>query len=230
MNTRLRSRSSIDRKKKESIRDVVGVINDQGWRRGVLLAIDGMNSGLKGFGIIGGVLLASLADWVLGAITLQYFFTTGVPFGSWIIPPEAIAWAISFAAWGIQLLIWDVIISGSYSVASKLFLIVGVLFFVVPDTIVDSTSIYFLTAGANPMKDIMPPSVFSMLFYSALIIIIMLTGGAEFYIANALKAFRIPTKEEEEPRSFLYPPSSVNSVRPLRANPRSIAPQTDEEL
>jgi hypothetical protein len=185
--------------KKESIANAV--ITDVAWRRATISAIDWINSALKGIGIIGGVLLASLADWVLGAISLQHLFTSGLVVGKWTISSLGIASALSFAAWGIQLLIWDVILSGQSSRAGRFFLYMAIFMIIIPDTISDSFSLVFLTANNSHLSGVMPIGMYNVLFGSALMIIVVLTSGAEFYIARAMQVFRI--------RSAPRPTSSV---------------------
>jgi len=156
---------------------------------------EGINDWLKAFGLIVGSLLASIADWVLGSITVTILFSaTSVFIPSWTL---GIIW--SGASWGIQLLMWQLVLSGAighfFSGNKKaqrwtyggLFILI--ILMKLADDGVDMTSVYWL-AQNNPFINILPPAI-----YKAMVICIgtvswILVGFSEAFVSLSLVFLR----------------------------------------
>src|SRR3990172_2779805 len=77
---------------------------------GAISIYEWINDIFKSFGIVAGWLAASAADWVFGSVTMATLLSNyGFP-NSWT--KWVIGAVFSLALWGIQIILWQMILSG----------------------------------------------------------------------------------------------------------------------
>lgn len=149
-----------------------------------------INDFLKGFGIITGGLAASLADWITGSIALGVlFYGADLPVPAWII---GTIW--SMGSWGVQLLLWEMILSGK---ASKLWnnsaighrvTLVAVIVLKFLDDAVDLMAIYYMIYKSPLEAMVENETVYTIFIVVVYALSYILVGFSEVFVSFAIYA------------------------------------------
>jgi hypothetical protein len=165
-----------------------------------------INNALKGFGIVAGGILASVADWVLGTITVAILFESAqeiLGFSSWI---TGVVW--SGAMWGIQLILWQLVLSGQVKdmfegakwqkIANGILLVI-ILIMKFGDDYIDMASITWMLSQ-NEYQGVMGQGAYNVLITSLKIVTWFLVGFSEAFVSAAFVILRKRAKTPARPR------------------------------
>jgi hypothetical protein len=152
-----------------------------------------INNVIKGFGIIAGGLAASLADWVTGSIALSVLFS-GVelpkPF-----TPIIIGTIWSLGAWGVQLLLWEMILSGNMNKGlwkgkwGNALAVGGAVVLKVCDDIIDLLAIFYMLQN-NTIQGFMNKDTYLLITGVVYILSWILVGFSEIFVSISIHMLR----------------------------------------
>lgn len=182
--------------------------------------LEKVNTVLKGFGMIVGGVAASLADWIMGSISLGILFVTVTfPFANWVF---AVIW--SLGSWGVQLMLWEMIFSGKIKNAwvgnwGQRTVIIMVILMKICDDVTDLMAIFVLVQN-SPMQEIL-----GKLYNPFLVIIFLMSyimvGFSEMFVSMALVSFK-HNKEYSSPQGSRPNPVSSYNHPGQRSQPRPL--------
>lgn len=162
-----------------------------------LVVYEWLDELFKSFGIITGGIATSLADWVFGAVTMTILLQNYTGFAPWM---KWVAGGVfSLALWGIQIILWRVIITGKIKKLTNVnnslhfymyvAVFVGIAIMKFGDDFSDIIGVYWLIKE-NPMQIVLRPTMYQTL----LIVIYFLTwcicGFAEVFVALSINLLK----------------------------------------
>lgn len=181
-----------------------------------------INDWIKSAGIIIGGLAASLADWITGSVALSVLFSgANLSFPAWIV---GTIW--SLGSWGVQLLLWEIILSGK---ANKLWsstwnkvTIIAVVVLKFLDDIIDLMAVYYMVYN-SPLKEIIPSGIaYNIFIVVTYLLSYILVGFSEVFVSVAIYTLRgTPVSDNTQTRR-------VPSSRPRRASAHTVSPSPSE--
>jgi hypothetical protein len=185
-----------------------------------------INDYMKAFGIIIGGLFASLADWLLGTFTLSILFSNA-PF--LLVPAWVIGLIWSGASWGVQLILWQMVLSGKITQllpgkGQRNLAFAGLFLLIVlaklGDDGIDMTSIYWLSQN-NPFIAMLNPAIYKILFACVAVVSWILVGFSEAFVALSMMMLGGMARGSYQPlRPHTQPSQPTPSVSP-RPKPRN---------
>lgn len=166
-----------------------------GWMDKVVDIFDLLNNLTKSAGILLGGVLASGADWIFGAVTIASLMV-----GSEYLPVKAeyVGVVISGAMWGIQLMLWQLLLSNRAIEAlsnkrfwkiDKVLLAVLILGMKLGDDFIDVSSLNWLI-NPNSYQGVMDLPAFEFLLMVIRFVIWVVTGFSELFIAISLSLLK----------------------------------------
>lgn len=156
-----------------------------------------INDWFKSFGIVTGGLAASLADWVFGAVTMSVLLSK---YSGW--ENGWAKWAVggifSLALWGIQIILWQLVLTGKIGRLSNnktyIFWMYVLVFLVIicmkfGDDISDLFGVYWLVRD-NPMKDVFTHNLYLTLLSTILFLAWVVCGFSEIFMALSINLLK----------------------------------------
>lgn len=176
-----------------------------------------INDLFKSFGIVGGGMAASAADWVFGAVTMSVLLSnyTGFQY-RWV------AWVIgvifSMALWGTQLILWQTILTGKISKISSakettmiLYVVtfIGIAIMKFGDDFSDIVGVYWLIRD-NPMQAVLAVSWYKTLVGVIFFLTWSICGFSEVFMALSINLLKKEDKPNQKPQSAPFQPPNKN--------------------
>lgn len=165
-----------------------------------------INDLFKSFGIVAGGISASLADWVFGAVTMTVLlshydgFTSGAT--KWFV-----GGIFSLALWGIQIILWQLVLTGKIAHLSKsksttavwylvVFGVIGLMKF--GDDFSDIVGVYWLIKD-NPMQAVFNHNLYASLLGFIFFLVWVVCGFAEIFMALSINLLKGVNKSQDKP-------------------------------
>lgn len=156
-----------------------------------LATFEKINDVIKGIGIIGGGIFASIADWVFGSVTFSVLFSNyGFKDGllAWLI-----GLCISMGAWGVQLILWQVLMSGKYSRMNGSWpqkLVFGaVILMKFADDMTDIMAVFWMLKD-NPFQGHLHPSLYVTFIGVVYFLVWVLVGFSELFVSMSISLLK----------------------------------------
>lgn len=164
------------------------------------------NDLLKQFGIVAGGLAASLADWVFGAVTMTIMLSNYGGFNNsytkWVV-----GGIFSLALWGVQIILWQVILSGRVFQLFKdrspkvyVYILVALVILAMKfgDDLSDIAGFFWLIKD-NPMQFEFSKTLYDTVLYTVFFLIWVVCGFAEVFVALSINLMKGGQKQEGKP-------------------------------
>lgn len=155
----------------------------------------------KSFGIVTGGIATSLADWVLGAITMTILLSGYSGFESWM------KWTtgaiFSLALWGIQIILWRIILTGrikrierissqaTFWMTVGVFVLIGLMKF--GDDFTDIVGVYWMIRE-NPMQVALSAGLYKVMLGIIFFLAWIVCGFAEVFVALSINLLKDDNK------------------------------------
>lgn len=162
-----------------------------------------INDWFKSFGIVTGGLAASAADWVFGAVTMAVLLSKyqgwDNSWAKWVV-----GGIFSMALWGIQIILWQLVLSGRIAEISNnrrytFWMNVGVFFIITlmkfGDDVSDLFGVYWLMRD-NPMKDVFDANLYLVLLSTVLFLAWVVCGFSEVFMSLSINLLKNGKQEQ----------------------------------
>lgn len=179
-----------------------------------LAVFEKINDVIKGIGIIGGGIFASIADWVFGSVTFSILFSNyGFKDG---LSVWMIGLCISMGAWGVQLILWQVLMSGKYSRIGENWpqrLVFGaVILMKLADDMTDIMAVFWMLKD-NPFQGHINGSLYTMFVGVVYFLIWVLVGFSELFVSMSISLLK-PNKQDYYNNNYNKRNNTFQSKRP----------------
>jgi hypothetical protein len=161
-----------------------------------ILVYEWVDELFKSFGIVAGGIATSLADWIFGAVTMVIMLSGNSAESSreqW-----ASAFVFSLALWGIQIVLWRVVLTGklkSISQSSQMtfwlyvVVFVGIALMKLGDDFSDIVGVFWLIRE-NPMQFFLATNVYKTLLGVIFFLTWCICGFAEVFVALSINLLK----------------------------------------
>lgn len=151
----------------------------------------------KSIGIVTGGIATSLADWILGAITMNILLSGYSGFDT---PMKWATGAVfSLSLWGIQIILWRVILTGKIKKIEKInnlttfwmtvgvFVLIGLMKF--GDDFTDILGIYWLIRE-NPIQYVLSAGLYKIMLGVVFFMVWIVCGFAEVFVSLSINLLK----------------------------------------
>lgn len=158
---------------------------------------EGLNDVFKAFGIVAGGVAASLADWVFGAVTMTVLLSNYAGLSS-----GATKWFMggifSLALWGVQIILWQIVLSGKIARFSRdkttsaslyIAVFIGIILMKFGDDFSDIAGVWWLIKD-NPMQASLNAAMYKGLLVTIFFLVWAICGFAEIFVALSINMLK----------------------------------------
>lgn len=152
-----------------------------------------INDIVKGIGLVGGGIMASLADWIFGTVTFSILFSNyeyGPNLG-WM--NVIVGFALSMGAWGVQLIMWQILMTGRHKrFSGVLMAVLGMIILMkIADDVTDLMAVYWMLKD-NPLQSspAMPHNIYMFFFWTVFVLVWILVGFSEIFVSFSISILR----------------------------------------